>query len=711
MKSIKVNQYTTNGDYIKTWSSATEAEMYYCKSDRSHGKIGQVCKRNRRVAYGYVWRYASESITKEEIVLLFKEKEYTDEEIINLLTEKILNNITLPNEFWKNERYHKLKIGASLCNGNKSNFKKSFNQQYKFLSDSEKECINNLFFLNSVRKERKDKGISRPPLKQWISKEEIGLIVSQFDGINEFRYSSKENRRLYWYAFVKNDFGYDFKFKNHNLTIREENDKDYMILKQKQDLNEHFIEVCPNDAPFEINVHMLGKCYGFEVINKYKESVIDSFTELMNRNYISAISGPERRCEELKEKFEKMNETNEPITVTYEIKKNENSFVYNVYVDGFCYHRKMLFNSLNKRNKLFKYTKDGKKCFPSRYWTEDRIRKHASEKVWSNISEFVNKYHGAYKPLLQNPKLMEELFSYLILNDSLPGKTGKHLIYAYVVENDKTIYIGRTNNLRNRDRNHKYMMNLKKEGKKFYNYFKDKILPNPIILEDNIIGKRKSGEREDWWKQYYISLGWNILNTAKTGALSSSYGSLSSKDINEVKEHIIECDFSYTKLSKYYPNDVSWILKNKERFEKETNINIEELTKYDFNKIFAFTIDGMFVGEYPNFQNCAKELLGNKHLAQYIKRICEGGGDVNALTLKGYTFSYYRDGYIDPKEKKITKLGYRGRKVAKIKDDEIIEIRENAEAYRKDGFDPHTIRSVCRSVKHTHKGFVWRYLD
>ena len=48
---------------------------------------------------------------------------------------------------------------------------------------------------------------------------------------------------------------------------------------------------------------------------------------------------------------------------------------------------------------------------------------------------------------------------------------------------------------------------------------------------------------------------------------------------------------------------------------------------------------------------------------------------------------------------------------AKIKDGEIIEIRENAEAYRKDGFNPHTIRAACRSDKKTHKGFGWRYLD
>lgn len=546
-------------------------------------------------------------------------------------------------------------------------------------------------------------------MKKWPSKEKIFEIFSQYESINEFRYSCKENRQLYWYAFIKNDFGYDFKIKGHDLTIREERDYNKIIKERINELNSHFLNVCPDDAPFEINVHMIGHCYGFEVINKYKESIVDSFSELMERSCVSVIPGPERRCAELKEKFEKMNETNGTITVTFETKKNESAYVYNIYVDDICYHKRMPFTALNKRDTLFKYSKDGKKCYPRGYWTEERIKKHASEKIWRTVHEFVNTYNGAYRLLLQNQKLMEELFSYLILDDNLPGKTGKHLIYAYIVEDDKTIYIGRTNNLKNRDRNHRYM-NPKHEGKKFFEYFKDKILPRVTILEDNIKGKRLSGEREDWWKNHYISLGWNILNTAKTGALSSSYGSLSKKDMNKIKEHIIECNYSYTELDKKYSSDSSWLLKNEELFKNEMGISLDDLMKYDYTRVFAFTIDGTFVGEYPNYERCAKELLRNKHLGQKIKRICDGGGEVNALTLKGYTFSYDRNGYIDPKEKKITKLGYRGIKVAKIKDDEIIDIRENAEAYRKDGFDPHNIRAVCRDVKHSHKSFVWRYV-
>ena len=40
-------------------------------------------------------------------------------------------------------------------------------------------------------------------------------------------------------------------------------------------------------------------------------------------------------------------------------------------------------------------------------------------------------------------------------------------------------------------------------------------------------------------------------------------------------------------------------------------------------------------GEYPNFERCAKELLGNKHLGQKIKRICKEG-----LICQSITFYY-----------------------------------------------------------------------
>ena len=55
--SKSVNQYTLNGEYIKTFSSITEAANNLGNKDyRQH--IGKVCKGKRKTAYGYKWKYA-----------------------------------------------------------------------------------------------------------------------------------------------------------------------------------------------------------------------------------------------------------------------------------------------------------------------------------------------------------------------------------------------------------------------------------------------------------------------------------------------------------------------------------------------------------------------------------------------------------------------------------------------------------------------------
>lgn len=49
----KVYQYTLNGEFIREWKSAKDAEKQF---GRSH-HIGEVCHGKRKTAYGYKWRY------------------------------------------------------------------------------------------------------------------------------------------------------------------------------------------------------------------------------------------------------------------------------------------------------------------------------------------------------------------------------------------------------------------------------------------------------------------------------------------------------------------------------------------------------------------------------------------------------------------------------------------------------------------------------
>lgn len=54
-KSIKVNQYTLDGVFIKTWISLAEV---YRKMGFNQSHICQCCKGERCKAYNYIWKYA-----------------------------------------------------------------------------------------------------------------------------------------------------------------------------------------------------------------------------------------------------------------------------------------------------------------------------------------------------------------------------------------------------------------------------------------------------------------------------------------------------------------------------------------------------------------------------------------------------------------------------------------------------------------------------
>lgn len=59
-----INQYTKQGEYIKSFASAAEAarEVVSAQKGKNAGvsHITDVCKGKRKTAYGYIWKYADE---------------------------------------------------------------------------------------------------------------------------------------------------------------------------------------------------------------------------------------------------------------------------------------------------------------------------------------------------------------------------------------------------------------------------------------------------------------------------------------------------------------------------------------------------------------------------------------------------------------------------------------------------------------------------
>lgn len=100
-----------------------------------------------------------------------------------------------------------------------------------------------------------------------------------------------------------------------------------------------------------------------------------------------------------------------------------------------------------------------------------------------------------------------------------------HCVYAYVDEENKSIYIGRTNNIKIRHSRHNNIQNKNKKYDTVKTYFlnTNKELPLPIILSENLT-LEESQYYEDYFLRHYKNDGWNIINKGKTGVGVGSVG-------------------------------------------------------------------------------------------------------------------------------------------------------------------------------------------
>ena len=162
------------------------------------------------------------------------------------------------------------------------------------------------------------------------------------------------------------------------------------------------------------------------------------------------------------------------------------------------------------------------KTLPKKYWTYEKCMEES--KKYKSKYEFWQKSWSAYAKA-NKYKWLDD-FTWLktpVLTDKMEEKN--NVIYAYIDNDNKTIYIGRTINIYRRHIQHN---NLSRKGGK-YDSIKQhfnkigKELPLPEILEENLTYE-KSQEQEDFWKNNFINDGWNVLNKAKTGKGSSSLG-------------------------------------------------------------------------------------------------------------------------------------------------------------------------------------------
>lgn len=152
-------------------------------------------------------------------------------------------------------------------------------------------------------------------------------------------------------------------------------------------------------------------------------------------------------------------------------------------------------------------------------WNEKLVREEALK--YSRKSDFHKCSSGAYLYAWKHNLLKD--YDWFITEDNV-----KRCIYVYIDEENKYAYVGVTSNKEQRHIAHKTGMFNKhvRDNSPVYKHFTfiGKEVPDPIYLEEDIIGSVLAQEREDYWKKKYEEMEYKMLNLGPTGAGKGSLG-------------------------------------------------------------------------------------------------------------------------------------------------------------------------------------------
>lgn len=153
-------------------------------------------------------------------------------------------------------------------------------------------------------------------------------------------------------------------------------------------------------------------------------------------------------------------------------------------------------------------------------WTFEKCFELA--KTCATLAEFEHKYHAC--ACISRKYGWINFFDWLKRATERFNPNGDN-VYAYVFNNEHTVYVGRTIHTDRRDLDHR-----KSSVSPVFRFAEHNNIniPQMTILESGLTineGLRK----EDYYRKKYESDGWNVLNVGKTGVGSGSIGTLSGK--------------------------------------------------------------------------------------------------------------------------------------------------------------------------------------
>ena len=252
---------------------------------------------------------------------------------------------------------------------------------------------------------------------------------------------------------------------------------------------------------------------------------------------------------------------------------------------------------------------------PLGYW-KNKENCELAAKQCTNRREFGEKFVEAYIQSRKNGWI-NDFDQYFSLEPRFSNFNEKiHVVYAYEINDTHAVYIGRTMNLKTR-----HMTHVRGSFTTQHRYYKDTVyeyckvnnieIPEPKILENNLTAK-ESRVKEDEWLNNYSMDGWFIINKAKTGENSGSFGATMRKwNYDSCKEASSKC------VSK---------IDFKTRFPTAYRVSVQNKWINEFFTINLLKESGYF----DKIENCISEAKKYKNLTDIKKnypflyhKICE----------------------------------------------------------------------------------------
>ena len=201
---------------------------------------------------------------------------------------------------------------------------------------------------------------------------------------------------------------------------------------------------------------------------------------------------------------------------------------------------------------------------PYGYWNN---KEHCLEeaKKYKNKFELQRECNGCYNGAVRNGWLDEIASLYDNSIQYMDYDEPINCIYVYEYSDLNSFYVGRTNNIKRRNKQHcnGYWH---RDGSRTYDivykFAKDNNvdIPEPIILEDKLTAEQ-SQDREDYWKNFYIEKGMRCLNKGVTGIGKGSLGATIRWNYEACKEETSKYS-SRQELRKYNQSVYNSCLKN-----------------------------------------------------------------------------------------------------------------------------------------------------